>query len=89
MTKDKRLPEAEREAAYVRGLQSAPWQVKVCKLADVYDNLLDMAGLPTERRPHTLQRVKQYLDGLSAAPPAELQRALELTWQLWRECSVS
>src|SRR5437588_5760542 len=31
LTKDKRLPEAEREQAYEEGLSRAPWQVKVCK----------------------------------------------------------
>jgi guanosine-3',5'-bis(diphosphate) 3'-pyrophosphohydrolase len=88
LTKDKRLPEAEREVAYLRGLQEAPWRVKACKLADVYDNLSDMTTLPAERRSHTLQRTKHYLDGLSAAPPAELQHALDLTWRLWRERSA-
>jgi len=88
LTKDKRLPEADREAAYLRGLQAAPWQVKACKLADVYDNLLDMTGLPPERQPHTLQRARHYLDGLSEAPSPELKRPLELAWQLWRERSI-
>jgi (p)ppGpp synthase/HD superfamily hydrolase len=85
LTKDKRLPEADREAAYLRGLQAAPWQVKACKLADVYDNLLDMTGLPAERRPHSLQRAKQYLEGLSAAPSPELAEPLRKTWQLCEE----
>ncbi len=87
LTKDKRLEENEREAAYLRGLQGAPWQVKACKLADVYDNLLDMAALPAERRPHTLERTKLYLDGLGVAPTAKLKRPLELTRRLWQECA--
>ena len=87
LSKDKRLPEDEREAAYVKGLQTAPWQVKACKLADVYDNLSDLDGLPVERRAGSLGRIKKYLDGLSAAAPAELTHALELTHQLWRERS--
>ena len=86
LTKDKRLPEAEREAAYLRGLQEAPWQVKACKLADIYDNLLNMGGLPSERKPHALRRARYYLDGLSQQAPPELNRPLELTWQLWRQC---
>lgn len=44
LSKDKRLPEPEREAAYCRALETAPWQVKVIKLADMYDNLLDAAA---------------------------------------------
>src|SRR5947207_1735380 len=40
LSKDKRLPEDEREAAYLTGLVQADWQVRLCKLADMYDNLL-------------------------------------------------
>src|SRR5262249_39829081 len=39
LSKDKRLQEEERERAYSEALARAPWQVKVCKLADVYDNV--------------------------------------------------
>ncbi len=85
LTKDKRLEEKQREAVYLRGLQAAPWQVKACKLADVYDNLLDMQYLPDDRRPHTLDRLKHYLDGLSEGAPPELKRPLELAWQMWHE----
>jgi (p)ppGpp synthase/HD superfamily hydrolase len=41
LTKDMRLPEAEREAAYDQQLAAAPWQARLIKLADVYDNLCD------------------------------------------------
>lgn len=43
LSKDKRLPEEERESEYRRALETAPWQVKVIKLADMYDNLADAA----------------------------------------------
>jgi guanosine-3',5'-bis(diphosphate) 3'-pyrophosphohydrolase len=89
LTKDKRLQEKEREAEYIRRLQGAPWQVKACKLADVFDNLTDMENLPAERRPHTLERTKLYLDGISAASSPKLKRPLELARQLWRERSQS
>lgn len=85
LSKDKRLPEAEREEAYVRGLLAAPWQVQACKLADVYDNLLDLENLPVERRAKAVQRVKHYLDGIAQAAHPELKQAQALTWQLWRE----
>src|SRR5579862_6249820 len=39
LTKDKRLAEQERERVYIDGLKKPPWQVQVCKLADMYDNL--------------------------------------------------
>lgn len=87
LSKDKRLPETDREAAYVNGLQSAPWQVKACKLADVYDNLSDLDNLPAGRRAASLKRTKQYLDALNLTPPVELKHALELTCRLWQERS--
>jgi (p)ppGpp synthase/HD superfamily hydrolase len=85
LTKDKRLPDTKREKAYVKALQGAPWQVQVCKLADIYDNLSDLAAMPAEKREKSLERAQQYLEGLSKAPPADLERPLQLTSQLWRE----
>jgi len=41
MTKDMRLIEAERERAYDEQLAAGPWQGRLIKLADVYDNLSD------------------------------------------------
>jgi (p)ppGpp synthase/HD superfamily hydrolase len=41
MTKDMRTPEAEREIDYDRQLAEGPWQARLIKLADVYDNLSD------------------------------------------------
>src|SRR6516225_8950734 len=61
LTKDKRLPDQERERMYVNRLKEAPWQVQVCKLADIFDNLMDIAHLPSDRQEHTLKRAEQYL----------------------------
>lgn len=41
MTKDMRLPNREREDAYDRQLAEGPWQGRLIKLGDVYDNLCD------------------------------------------------
>ena len=41
MTKDMRLPHRDREAAYDAQLAAGPWQGRLIKLADVYDNLCD------------------------------------------------
>ena len=41
MSKDARLVEAEREQAYDEQLAAGPWQGRLIKLADVYDNLID------------------------------------------------
>jgi len=43
LTKDMRRPENEREMDYDQRLTTAPWQAKLIKLADVYDNLCDSA----------------------------------------------
>jgi guanosine-3',5'-bis(diphosphate) 3'-pyrophosphohydrolase len=41
LSKDTRLVEPERERRYYDELADAPWQAKLIKLADVYDNLSD------------------------------------------------
>lgn len=42
LSKDSRLAEAQREAAYDRQLAAASWQARLVKLADVYDNFCDL-----------------------------------------------
>ncbi len=78
LTKEMRLPEADREAAYKTVLASAPWQVVVCKLADIYDNLGDSANLPPARRPRTYARSAEYLDAMRPTLPAEARPAFEV-----------
>ena len=65
LTKDSRLPEVDREAAYCRGLSAAPWQAKVCKLADMYDNLQDSRHLTPEQQEKTERKSRSYLDALA------------------------
>jgi len=79
LSKDKRLPEPEREQAYVAGLAKAPWQVKVCKLADVFDNLSDC--LP-ERRARVFQNARRYLEGLRADLPEPARRPWQIVHRL-------
>jgi len=78
LSKDKRLPEEERERRYLDGLKAAPWQVKVCKLADVYDNLLDSENLPDEKRGQSVEKARNYLKALEGSKAAELKKPLEL-----------
>jgi guanosine-3',5'-bis(diphosphate) 3'-pyrophosphohydrolase len=85
LTKDKRLLDERREHAYVEGLRSAPWQVQVCKLADVYDNLMDIAMLPAHRREHSLQRAEHYVEALATIKAPEAAQPLRLVQQLLRE----
>ena len=41
MSKDMRLPEADREPAYDEQLRGADWRARLIKVADQYDNLID------------------------------------------------
>jgi len=85
LTKNKSLPEADREADYIRRLLAAPWQVQACKLADVFDNLTDLPRMPAERRPQSLKRAEQYLEALRTVPSSELKRPLSLVLELLGE----
>jgi guanosine-3',5'-bis(diphosphate) 3'-pyrophosphohydrolase len=81
LTKDMRLPHEEREAAYIAALASAPWQVKVCKLADVYDNLSDCAHFRPAGRRRTCQKSRTYLDAVRDGLPEKGQAAFALAEQ--------
>lgn len=48
LSKDKRLPEEERERAYDEGLARADWRARMVKLADVMDNREDPWGGPDD-----------------------------------------
>ena len=82
LSKDKRLPDADRERAYLAVLKSAPWQVQVCKLADVFDNLTDIAQLPAQRHAHHLQRAELYFAELRHSTVPETKRPIELVEQM-------
>ncbi|HEX3314565.1 MAG TPA: HD domain-containing protein [Gemmataceae bacterium] len=82
LSKDKRLPEEAREKAYVAVLRNAPWQVQVCKLADVYDNTIDSAHLDAKGRTRTLTRMRMYLTALSDSAHSEVQRCWKIVDEL-------
>jgi guanosine-3',5'-bis(diphosphate) 3'-pyrophosphohydrolase len=86
LSKDKRMPDDAREEAYRAGLASAPWQVKVCKLADLFDNLLDSRHLRPEQMARTLRRSATVLKVLDdpQLPPAA-RRAHDLVSHLWQD----
>jgi (p)ppGpp synthase/HD superfamily hydrolase len=85
LTKNKAMEETAREADYIERLLKAPWQVQACKLADVFDNLIDLPNLPPERRLQGLRRAEQYLSALKAVSTPELQKPLALVQQLLDE----
>jgi guanosine-3',5'-bis(diphosphate) 3'-pyrophosphohydrolase len=69
LTKDKRLPEEQREAAYAEQLRTADWQVQLIKLADMYDNLTDSRHLPPPRRAPVVHKIRRYWQVFSDLPP--------------------
>ena len=85
LTKDKRLPDEERERDYMERLCAASWEVQVCKLADVYDNLMDARSLPASRRAHSLARAEQYVDALQAKESPQTRAPLRVVQELLAE----
>jgi guanosine-3',5'-bis(diphosphate) 3'-pyrophosphohydrolase len=76
LTKDKRLPEAEREEAYFRGLAAAPIEVKLCKLGDTLDNLIDSCGLAAAAQRKTCARATELLATLEPGIPSVWEHAV-------------
>jgi (p)ppGpp synthase/HD superfamily hydrolase len=79
LTKDMRMHEPEREAAYLAHLTAAPWQVAACKLADIYDNMTDSKNLTAAGRAKQVLRSRSYLNAMRANVPAEVATAFALT----------
>lgn len=78
LTKDMRLPHDDREDAYAKGLAAADWQVKVLKLADIYDNLGDSKHLSPGGRRKTAAKTRFYLTAIRTGIPESVQPALKL-----------
>jgi guanosine-3',5'-bis(diphosphate) 3'-pyrophosphohydrolase len=86
LSKDKRLPELVREEEYKRTLAKAPWPVKACKLADIFDNLMDSIHTQPEQRAKSLKRSGEYLEALRAGGlPEEAKRPFEIVERLLQE----
>ncbi len=85
LCKDMRLPDAERERAYVARLADAPWQVKVCKLADLFDNILDSRHLKPDQRARSQPRWLLYMDSLGPGLPEQARPALDVVRRLYAE----
>jgi hypothetical protein len=79
------MPDRQRELAYMQRLQEAPWQVQVCKLADIFDNLMDIPHLPAERRGHAVARAEQYLAVLRHTAASEVKPTIVFVEQLLAE----
>src|SRR5258708_29584266 len=71
LSKDTRRRDDEREREYMAQLAQSPWQVQVCKLADIFDNLLDSRNMPPEKQRNTFKRSHASLQALPS--PLKLQ----------------
>ena len=80
-SKDMRMPEEEREAAYMKALAAAEPAVKIVKLADMFDNLTDSQHLSPEPRQRTLERSRKYLAALAENLPDVARRPFDLVSQ--------
>jgi (p)ppGpp synthase/HD superfamily hydrolase len=89
LSKDKRLADDEREAAYVATLTRAEAAVKVAKLADIFDNLSDSRNLPARSRQRTIERSRMYLAALEHDLPEALRRPMAIVRQLVEELAAT
>jgi guanosine-3',5'-bis(diphosphate) 3'-pyrophosphohydrolase len=85
LSKDGRLPEPEREAAYTATLATAEPAVKIAKLADIFDNLTDSRLLSAKSRGRTVERTRQYLAALEQNLPDVARTPLALVRQVLDE----
>jgi len=76
LSKDKRLPEAERERLYLEQLAKASVEAKLCKLADVYDNLTTADELSAAQRTRAIKRARAVLDHLGQQMPDPWRHAV-------------
>jgi guanosine-3',5'-bis(diphosphate) 3'-pyrophosphohydrolase len=85
LTKDKRRPEPKREEIYKAALSKSPPQVQICKLADVFDNLMDSTHLRPDHKAKSLQRARDYLAAIGSELHDAARRPHEIVSQLLAE----
>jgi (p)ppGpp synthase/HD superfamily hydrolase len=87
LTKNMILPEAKREADYDARLAASTWRARLVKLADVYDNMLDLAPAERESRGGYAARAGRACDRATraialASVDEQSARACELVGEL-------
>ncbi|HWB11095.1 MAG TPA: HD domain-containing protein [Pirellulales bacterium] len=87
LSKDKRLAEPHREREYHDGLAAAPVAVQLCKLADVYDNLLDSIGMNQKDRRKKIDKAQEAVDRFTPTLPDGCQHALDLVREAVRKAA--
>lgn len=82
LSKNKCLPEKKREAVYCTQLSTAPPEVKLIKLADLHDNLLDSTTADAKQQSKSIAKAKVYLKALEQKPPTMLKAPLTIVRKL-------
>ncbi|MCE9582057.1 MAG: HD domain-containing protein [Planctomycetes bacterium] len=77
LSKDKRMEEDKREEKYFEELAKAPVEVKLCKLGDTVDNLIDVGGLERPSQEKALGKAKHLLELFRPGWPVEWEHAME------------
>ena len=77
LSKDSRLEENVREEAYLSHLEQASIEVRLCKLADTLDNLLDSRQAKPEFRQKTVRKAQELLRRFESGFPDEWKHALD------------
>ena len=86
LSKDKRKEEKEREEEYAAVLQGAPDAVKLIKLADVYDNIMDAStAKSSDYLNRALKRTAKYLQAIQSKKSEEISLALNCIKDLIKE----
>lgn len=78
LTKDMRMRDDLREAAYDGQLAAAPWRAKLVKLADVYDNITD--SMDAEMHKKAIQKAHRAINIAGDEP--RLQKAVQAVRKL-------
>ncbi len=78
MSKDKRVPEEVCEAAYAKQLEKAPDEVKLIKLADIYDNISDASSAVSDQLTKTLRKTGRYLKHIKAGNGKNLSEPIQI-----------
>jgi (p)ppGpp synthase/HD superfamily hydrolase len=84
LTKNMFLREDAREADYDARLAKADWRARLVKLADVYDNFIDTAGISSAMRKRALARANRAIKLASkdAKKHEESRRAIDAVREL-------
>lgn len=89
LSKDKRLPEDRREEQYHESLAAAPAAVQLCKLADVYDNLLDSEGMEPAARRKKIEKAREAVKRFETNLSRDWKNALDVVGEAIRQAEAT